>query len=244
VYAQAAALGKPAIVSEMGQFDCYCPAARGFASVGVGWIAWELMLEHDQFSAFQGMVYKNGTFRSAAERDCLRALATDRQPVECPVPPPVPPVYPGPGGCAVDNCTIIEDTNTTFLSYNPPSTQKMLSCWTAWRGVGPITGTLHYCNVPGRTITFRPRANTSRVDLVIKSGPDCGVMHVNAVHSNGSTALLLSYDSYAPTVTWETVISLPPILFGIASIRISIADEHNPSSSNSWVQLVSVNVFH
>lgn len=48
------AAGKPVLVSEMGQFDCYCPAAQGFQSAGVGWIAWELMLEHDQFSSFQG----------------------------------------------------------------------------------------------------------------------------------------------------------------------------------------------
>jgi hypothetical protein len=48
--AQAKALNKPLLVSEMGQFDCYCPAATGFTSSGVGWIMWELMMAHDQVS--------------------------------------------------------------------------------------------------------------------------------------------------------------------------------------------------
>lgn len=65
---------KPALVSEFGQFDCYCPAALGFSEAGVGWIAWELMLQHDQFSRFQGILFANGTARDPAEADCLRGL--------------------------------------------------------------------------------------------------------------------------------------------------------------------------
>ena len=91
--ADGAARGKPALVSEMGQFDCYCPAARGWQAAGVGFIAWELMLEHDQFSGFQGLVYKNGTFRSEAERRCIADLAT-RTPRSCPPRPPLPPSPP------------------------------------------------------------------------------------------------------------------------------------------------------
>ena len=57
----------------------------------VGWIAWELMLAHDQFSSFQapppplapliraawqGLVYANGTWRDPSELACLQRLAT------------------------------------------------------------------------------------------------------------------------------------------------------------------------
>lgn len=75
-YATAKRLNKPVLVSEMGQFDCYCPAAKGFRQAGVGWIAWELMMEHDQFFTFQGILFKNGTARSDVEAECLKSLAS------------------------------------------------------------------------------------------------------------------------------------------------------------------------
>ena len=66
---------KPVMVSEFGQSDCYCPAATAFRDRGVGWIAWELIASHDQFGAFQGIFYPNGTARSQKEVDCLARLA-------------------------------------------------------------------------------------------------------------------------------------------------------------------------
>ena len=96
--AAAAALRKPVLVSEFGQAECYCPAAEAVQvcgvpsrrlsagsshpcaaeaaqGAGVGWIAWELITAHDQFGAFQGLLFPNGTARSAAEVECLRRLA-------------------------------------------------------------------------------------------------------------------------------------------------------------------------
>jgi hypothetical protein len=73
---EGARLQKPVLVSEMGQFNCYCPSAEGFSAAGVGWILWELMMPpHDEFGAFQGLVHANGTFRNASEAACLRRLA-------------------------------------------------------------------------------------------------------------------------------------------------------------------------
>jgi len=77
-FAAAAALNKPVLVSEFGQSDCYCPAAMALQDAGVGWIAWELILSHDQFGDFQGLLYANGTARSTAEVACLKALARRR----------------------------------------------------------------------------------------------------------------------------------------------------------------------
>lgn len=71
----AAELGKPVLCSEFGQSDCYCPAATAIQDAGVGWIAWELINKHDQFGAFQGLVFANGTARSADEAACIRRLA-------------------------------------------------------------------------------------------------------------------------------------------------------------------------
>ena len=114
--ADAAKRDKPALVSEIGQFDCYCPAAHGWQVAGVGFIMWELMLEHDQFSSFQGLVYKNGTWRSDLERDCLKQLSTKKAaacPPRPPAPPPPPPPPP-PGWCSASNCTLHADGDSIF----------------------------------------------------------------------------------------------------------------------------------
>jgi hypothetical protein len=65
----------PVIVTEFGQSECYCPAAEAIQAAGVGWILWELLLSHDQFGKFQGLLYANGTARSEEEVACLRRLA-------------------------------------------------------------------------------------------------------------------------------------------------------------------------
>jgi hypothetical protein len=232
--AQAKALQKPLLVSEMGQFDCYCPAATGFASAGVGWIMWELMMAHDQFFAFQGFVYANGTYRNPSEAACMQRLAaakyapvcppnppTPPTPPPTPLPPPPPPVYPGAGGCAKTNCTIIADTNTSFFTYSPPSS------WTAWRGDGPKEHpTLHYCNKQGGSVAFvvdggaagrdgRSRVLEDRVlaavDLVFKRGPDCGMMAVTVNDGSGRAGVVMDdIDTYSPSVDWESVVRIVP----------------------------------
>lgn len=182
--AKDAAVNKPVLVSEMGQFDCYCPAARGFASAGVGWLAWELMLAHDQFSRFQGLLYSNGTARSQKEVECIRQLAAEYPNViPCPTPPPKPP-GPTPDGCRDSNCVVYRDTDTAFFSYTPPSS-TVKPCWHAWSadgGDGPAEtgGTLHFCNVAGSFVTFTLPSNGSAADLVYKSGPDCGIMDITS----------------------------------------------------------------
>ena len=47
----AARLDKPVVLSEFGQSDCYCPAAEAVQAAGVGWFAWELINDHDQFGS-------------------------------------------------------------------------------------------------------------------------------------------------------------------------------------------------
>ena len=64
----------PVLASEFGQSECYCPAAQAIQAASVGWILWELMLAHDQFGNFQGLLYANGTARSAEEISCLMRL--------------------------------------------------------------------------------------------------------------------------------------------------------------------------
>ena len=72
--AAAAKLDKPVVLSEFGQSDCYCPAAEAVQAAGVGWFAWELINDHDQFGAFQGLLFANGTARSEKEVACLKRL--------------------------------------------------------------------------------------------------------------------------------------------------------------------------
>lgn len=233
---------KSVLVSEFGQFDCYCPTATGFQSAGVGWIGWELMLEHDQFSTFQGLVYKNGTFRDEAEAECLKSLSTvSADTLSCPSSPSRP-IYPGPDNCIANGCTIFSNVNTTFLTYHPPSTNVQESCWTSWVGSGPTEtrGTLHYCNTGGANISFVIPRSAIGVDLVYKSGPDCGIMSISRLTSQ---VIPQEIDTYNATVNWESTSRIATYVPAGEKFVITVAPHRNHQSSNSWIQLVSVNVF-
>ena len=191
------------------------------------------------YHPYQGLVYKNGTARNSSEAACLVALAT-ATPTQliCPTLPP-PPNLPG---CPKANCTPVPDTNTTFLVYSPPSTPQPLSCWTAWVGSGPPDGSVHYCSRAGAVVSFTAPPNTA-IDVLFKSGPDCGVMNVTI---NGQSAPGLPVggrvDTYAHDVDWTSVLHLGRIPVG-ANVSLHVTGVHNPLSSNSWVQLTGINVF-
>lgn len=68
-------------------------------------------------------------------------------------------------------------------------------------------------------------------------GPDCGIMHVSV---DGHTS---THDTYAPTVTWETVLTLGESVKQGSNVTISVSGDKNPKSTNSYVQIVSVNLF-
>ena len=251
--AAAKALNKNVLVSEMGQFNCYCPSAHGLTSAGVGWIAWELMLEHDQFSKFQGMVYKNGTWRSDAERACLKAMASPGYVSKCPPrpppAPPQPPAYPGPDGCAgvQKGCVIMPAYNTSYFAYGGGE-------WTAWNGnarsPSETHGTLHYCNTKGCTSTFTLASAAENVHLIYKAGPDCGIMDVTATGGGGgggnppgTTAVLNHFDTFSPTVNWESIVALEAHVAAGRTYTITVSGAKNAKSANAYIQIVSANIF-
>ena len=246
--ADAAKRNKPALVSEMGQFDCYCPAARGWQAAGVGWIAWELMMEHDQFVAFQGMVYKNGTWRNETERKCIAGLAMTphaaaaRSTQSCPPRPPPRPAAP-PSWCGSSNCTFHSDVDAVF-TWNPAN-NPTAHCWNPWVG-GEGTSHLKFCDVAQATVTFTVPAEATAAKLIFKRGPDCGIMKVGQQ----------DIDTFSEAVDWEAAMGLDlgsssssaqgqgVGLDGSKQFVVTVTGEQNSKSSHDWVQIVGIAVFH
>ena len=52
-----------------------------------------------------------------------------------------------------------------------------------------------------------------------------------------------AHDTYASTVTWETVLTLGENVKGGSNVTVSVSGDKNPKSINSYVQIVSVNLF-
>ena len=226
--ADAAKRGKPALVSEMGQFNCYCPVSRlcyrelndfvehhflqesclepmilcrasffagmmvraddtsmkprqmialtrvtrravstgctWLAAAGVGFIAWELMMNHDQFASFQGLVYQNGTFRNETERRCIAELAT--RTTRC---PPIAPLHRQLDAASM-NCTWHGDTDDAFRGHLQPD-HTLLEPMDRPAGTA---GHLKYCDIAHATVAFIVPGDASSAKLFFKRGPDCG----------------------------------------------------------------------
>lgn len=173
-----------------------------------------------------GLVYQNGTARNSSEAACLRRLATTPVTV-CP-PQTIT-------GCSPPNCTLIPDTNTSFLTYTPPSTPQQQSCWTAWAGAGPPYGTIHYCREAGASVTFTVEANR-KIALVFKTGPDCGIMNVSVNN------IITTIDTYAPDVSWLATHSIAAQP-AFTPIQIIVTGLKNARSTNSWVQITGIEMF-
>jgi hypothetical protein len=202
------------------------------AAKPIGWFVWELMLGVDQFNdnwqdPYQGIVFPSwaggglaGSFRYSDEQSLLASYFA-------PGPPPCP--TPGPNW--------FPDTSLSW-SYSPAL------AWTAWSGVGPVNGTLHYANEGGAVATLAvspvtATTETAALVLVHKRGPDCGILSISL---NGAV-VLAAYDSYAPVVDWAAELRVP---LADASqtfvLDVEASGQRNASSSNTYVQVVGARV--
>jgi predicted GH43/DUF377 family glycosyl hydrolase len=123
------------------------------------------------------------------------------------------------------------------------------SGWTCWRGAGPRNGGLHYANTAGARATIEFRG--SRLSLVHKVGPDCGVAELRiddrplvptaggpfTVGPDGTSLL----DTYAPAVEWEREAVLATDLApGPHLLTITATGRGTRASSDAYVQIVAV----
>lgn len=157
-------------------------------------------------------------------------------------------------------CTLKQDTDLGFFGYLPPSSRSTSSH--CWRGVpcsGTAAGSLHFCDQAMAHVDFNISATQygqssqklSAVNLVVKTGPDCGKFSVLI----DGKAVLTHEDSYSPEVDWYKSI---PVLHdadavGVASkwatggasklVRVVVTGEHSPASSHDWVQVVGVELW-
>ena len=213
--------------------DAVLPAVTGCVSSPpsprIGYFLWELMLGVDQFNndwdrPFQGIVFPSaasnppwnkvpGAWWSADERALFSAFAATT--ARCPQPSNATTFIP-------DTCSCIE--------YGPPE------AWTAWQGDGPVDGTLHYSNTIATAEVTLP--GCTEAALVIKCGPDCGIMDV---YFDG-VLVAPNVDSFSTSVDWGFRIPLggglnpnsPHTALVVATGR------SNPASSNAYTQVVGV----
>ncbi len=113
------------------------------------------------------------------------------------------------------------------------------SGWTAWRGDGPPHGTLHYAKKAG--CTAEVVCEGSRLHLIHKVGPDCGIAEVRI---DGEPAPLAPrIDTYAPHVDWDASTLLAADLEpGRHNITIRVTGTKHPDSSNTYVQIVGFGI--
>ncbi len=189
------------------------------------------MMNHDQFASFQGLVFKNGTFRNETERRCIAELATRATRTCPPVPPPPPPA-----GCsAATNCTWHGDMDEAFFAW-APANNPTAHCWNPWTGPAGTAGHLKYCDIAHATATFTVPADASGAYLVFKRGPDCGIMLVNGE----------KIDTFSATVQWEATMPLElsdaDSRFG-KQFTVTVSGNKNSKASHDWVQIVGVSVY-
>ena len=153
-------------------------------------------------------------------------------------------------------CTSVPSTDESVFSYDPPSTSVLGSCWTLVHDcpIVDTNGTLHYCNQnnAAATITLNNISGNNNniglwtdVVLAFKTGPDCGLVDVSV--DDGPKR---RYDTYSPVVTWTNTSVLPVMQLSPAAaggkshkIVLTVPGVHSGISSNSWVQLVEVQLW-
>ena len=123
----------------------------------------------------------------------------------------------------------IPDTDPR-ISYAPSG------AWTAWRGSGPVDGTLHFANTVATAEAALP--GCTGVALLLKMGPDCGVLDVFL----DGALVAPAFDSYAPEVAWGFKLPLGSGLDGGQphTVLVVATGGSNPRSSNAYVQVVGL----
>ena len=154
-------------------------------------------------------------------------------------------------------CTLKQDTDLRFFDYVPPaSTSTSSRCWRGVPCPNTAAGSLHYCDQAKAHVDFNisavPPLSTataaaaaagqlSAVNLIVKTGPDCGKFDVLV----DGKAVLTNEDSYSHEVDWYKSI---PLLTGAtaemaSTVRVVVRGEHAVASSHAWVQVVGVELW-
>lgn len=189
---------------------------------GVGWCFWELMIGSTQFSQgripYQGHIYPDGTCFSAAE---VAAILN-------------------PGGYEGDAAAIAAAAGFRVSDKAPKDfTEEGIHFsrdWQRWEGEGPAGKRLWFAKSAGATATGK--VSGSRVELVLKHGPDCGIASVTI---DGKPAAVSEINTYAKEVDWNrrTVVArdLPS---GAHAVVVTVTGNKAAASSGTYVQIVEL----
>jgi hypothetical protein len=123
--------------------------------------------------------------------------------------------------------------------------------WTACVADGPRDGTLHYHNQAGGRADIRFEG--TRVCLVCKVGPDCGMAQLlvdgqPAIKANGGelpadAAGAAVWDTYHAAVDWNRrVLVTKGLSPGPHVLTVLVSGKKNAASANSYVQIVGADV--
>ena len=184
----------------------------------VGWVFWELMLGETQFTQgklpYQGHVYPDGTVRSASEAAAI--------------------LHPeGFGGNAGDvaaaagfKVRVPKTFSEAGITFSPR--------WERWNGAGPTGNRLWYADDANESAAAKVEG--TRVTVVLKHGPDCGIA---AVTVDGER--VADIDTYSPQVDWNVSTTVAEALAaGGHSVRITVTGRKAAASSGNYVQIVGM----
>ena len=216
--------GKPVILNEfVGRPQQPIEAALPVvAAEGIGWCFWELMVGNTQFARgktpTQGHIYPDGTCYSAAE------VATILNPT----------------GYVGNAQEIAARAGFVVSARRPkPFTEEGIdftSGWERWNGNGPTGGRLWYATHAGETAT--KKVSGSRIAVVFKYGPDCGIATVTI---DGKPAAAGEIDTFQTEVDWNRRLVLAKgLAAGTHTIVITATGRKAQTASNCLVQLVAI----
>jgi len=177
----------------------------------IGWCFWELMIGRTQFSEgaypYQGLLYPDGACLDAGEVAVVAGVSPEEARRLFPE-RPLPEV---------------KDDGAVYRGF-----------WTRWTGAGPLKDRLFYAVSPRSEVTFE--YSGSKVTLIHKVGPDCGIAEILVDAKPAETREL---DTYARDVEWNHRTTLGSGLApGNHVVTIKVAARKNPASSSCLVQVV------
>jgi hypothetical protein len=188
----------------------------------IGWCFWELMIGSTQFTQgripYQGHVYPDGTVFASAEVAAILNPAGYTGSADA--------IAAAAGFRTSDRAP--REFTEEGIAFSP--------MWQRWEGAGPAGKRLWFAKTAGEKAS--KRVSGTRVTLVLKHGPDCGIA---AVTIDGKPATVAEVDTYAKEVDWNRRVEVGRDLpGGEHTVVVTVPGRKIVASSGNYVQIVDM----
>ncbi len=211
-------VGKPVVLNEfVGRSQQRIEEALPVVSQEkVGWVFWELMLGKSQFAQgklpYQGHIHPDGTVYSPSEVSAILR----------------PEGFKG-------NADDIAATAGFKLQVPRTFTEEGITFsaqWNRWNGAGPTGNRLWYAD--NAKESAKAKVEGTRVVVVLKHGPDCGIAGVTIDGKH-----VADIDTYSPQVDWNINTTVAQgLAAGSHTVEITATGRKAAASSGRYVQIV------